>query len=64
MSKTPTTTPREEKPTRFYQRASFPWAIIVLTATLAAGFILGWHTQQGLTQEIDAKAQTISARLK
>ena len=48
----------------FYRRASFPWAIIVLTATLAAGAALGWTLRSEQVGQVQAEAQAIVAELK
>lgn len=47
------------KPVRFYKKASFPWAIIVLSAVAMASFIGGWNMKSIDDSRVKAEAAHI-----
>lgn len=50
-------TPTTKQP-KFYQKAVFPWAIIVLVSVLFAGIVTGWTLRSN--QYSDLKAEVAS----
>ena len=64
--------PKQEKTAttkqpKFYQKALFPWAIIVLAATLFSGMALGWTLRSDQAASIKAEvasqvAETVSLK--
>ena len=48
----------------FYRRAAFPWIILLVLATLAAGVFLGWTMRSEQISQVQAEAKAIVAELK
>lgn len=56
-------TTNEAPKVQFYKKASFPWAIIVISLVAATSFISGWHLNGLHTQSIEAKADAKAAHM-
>jgi hypothetical protein len=47
-------------PRKVEVKVALPWVIILVLATLAAGFVSGWHTKSNLDQDVHAEAESLA----
>jgi hypothetical protein len=64
MSKKEQTTTHTDKPTPFWKKASFPWAIIIGAALFLAGNINGFNLREDQQNRITREASALVSQLK
>lgn len=51
-------TVKSERAVRFYKKASFPWAIIVIAVVFFGGLVLGWNLRSEQASSIKAEVMS------
>lgn len=54
----------ETTKTKFYKKATFPWAIIVVSIALVCGLMWGWTLRGDNNAQVKAEAQNLVSTLK